>query len=112
MKKGTFIVIEGGEGCGKSTLLEYLREEALKVLWREEKVAFTREPGGSPFAEEIRLLMLGSLSKQANGLTQFGLAWASRADHIKNLIRPHLENGIHVISDRFDSSTYAYQVHG
>lgn len=105
--KGKFIVLDGGEGCGKSTIVEYL-----KTLLPQETV-FTREPGGSPFAEAIRNLMLNNeLSGQADGFTQHGLIWASRADHLKNKVRPALEKGIHVITDRFDSSTWAYQIHG
>jgi len=108
MKKGLFIVLDGGEGCGKSTLLEYL-----KSILPNDKNVFTREPGGSPYAEDIRSLMLTHpLAKNADGNTHFGLVWAARADHLKNTVRPALLGGQNVISDRFDSSTWAYQIHG
>ncbi len=106
MKKGKFIVIDGGEGSGKSTQLQFLKEKYPKAL-------FTREPGGSEYGEEIRNLMLKSpLAKEASAETQFGLIWANRADHIARKVRPALDNGVNVISDRFDSSTFAYQIYG
>ncbi len=107
MQKGKFIVIEGGEGSGKSTMIK----EVEKVFG--DKVLVTREPGGSPFAEEIRYLMRNHpLSGDADANTQFGLIWASRASHLKDTVRPALNSGKNVLSDRFDSSTWAYQICG
>ena len=106
-KKSKFIVIDGGEGSGKSTLMNFLPE----IL--PAKFLATREPGGSIFAEEIRTLMLTHAeSRTASPETQFGLIWAARHDHLTKKIIPALKDGVHVISDRFDSSTYAYQIFG
>jgi dTMP kinase len=103
-KKGYFIVLDGGDGSGKTTLLERAAE------YYGNEVVFTREPGGSPYAEEIRNLIVDSSNaKQADAETMFALFWASRADHLKNTIIPALSSGKIVISSRFDSSTYAYQ---
>jgi dTMP kinase len=102
-----FIVIEGGEGSGKSTLLVAL-QEALGG-----KIFVTREPGGSPYAEIIRTAALKNpLAKTAPAETTFCLMFAARFDNVRNSILPSLRNGLHVIADRFDSSTYAYQVGG
>jgi len=104
-QRGKFIVLEGGEGCGKTTLVKLIQEKFPHVLT-------TREPGGSPFAEKIRQVILSDEAKDAFGETQFGLFWAARYDHIKNKILPALLEGTHVVSDRFDSSSYVYQMHG
>lgn len=105
MKK--FIVIEGGEGAGKGTQIAKLKEKF------GEQIVTTREPGGSPYAEEIRTIILKSPNAgQANAKTHFALFWAARADHLKNTVIPALEAGKTVISDRFDSSTFAYQIFG
>ncbi len=107
MKKGKFIVIDGGEGCGKSSQMKLLQEK-----YTGQRFIFTREPGGAPFAEKIRSLILSPEAKGASGETQFGLFWAARADHMNALVKPSLLAGKNVISDRFDSSSYAYQVFG
>lgn len=105
MKTGKFFVLDGGEGSGKSTQIKKVREQF------GERVLITREPGGSPYAEEIRSLILNSPhAKQADAKTHFALFWAARADHMKNTVLPALVRGQHVVCDRFDSSTYAYQV--
>ena len=108
-KKGLFIVLDGGEGCGKSTLLKMARK------FYGKRMTVSREPGGSPFAEEIRDLILDKndtgWAGKADGKTMFALFWAARADHMKNTIIPALnKKGRIVVSDRFDSSTYAYQI--
>lgn len=108
MKRGRFIVIDGGEGAGKGTALRML-----KVALPPDKVVFTREPGGSPFAEEIRnLILLSEKGNDADALTRFALFWAARADHGRATILPAISSGHHVISDRYDSSTWAYQICG
>jgi dTMP kinase len=74
-------------------------------------LVLTREPGGSPYAEEIRTLILKSPNAgQADAKTLFALFWAARADHMKNTVLPALKAGKTVITDRFDSSTFAYQI--
>lgn len=104
-KKAKFIAIEGGEGSGKSTLMIALKE----VL--KDAVLTTREPGGSPYAEAIRNTALkNSLAGQASPATMLCLMFASRFDHVQNTIKPAIEKGISVITDRFDASSYAYNV--
>ena len=106
-KSGKFIILEGGEGAGKSSQLKDLKEIY------GDRIIVTREPGGTPYAEEIRHVILKSEhAGQADAKTHFALFWAGRADYLKNKIIPALEAGIHVISDRFDSSTSAYQIYG
>lgn len=109
MARGKFIVFEGGEGSGKSTVSKHvvgqLKAEGKPVLW-------TYEPGGSPFAKKIRELILSDDAKHAEAETMFGLFWAARWDHLIRTVRPALELGLTVISDRFDASTYAYQIAG
>jgi dTMP kinase len=105
MQKGKFIVVDSGEGAGKTTQIKRAKD------FFGDKVFLTREPGGSPYAEEIRNIILKSPNAgQANAKTLFALFWAARADHLKNTILPALEEGKTVICDRFDSSTFAYQI--
>jgi dTMP kinase len=105
MKKGLFIVVDSGEGAGKTSQLIRAKEVF------GDSLVLTREPGGSPYAEEIRHIILKSQNAgQADAKTLFALFWAARADHMKNTIIPALEAGKTVISDRFDSSTFAYQI--
>lgn len=105
--KGSFLVLDGCEGAGKSTQLRLLKEHF------GDRVVVTREPGGSPYAEEIREVILNSShAGRASAETMFALFWAARADHIEHTIRPALKEGKTVISDRFDSTTFMYQLHG
>lgn len=104
-KTGYFIVIEGGEGAGKTTQLKLLKDQM------GDHLEVTREPGGTEYAEEIRHVILKSPNAaQADANTLFSLFWAARADHLKNRIIPALKQDRLVVCDRFDSSTYAYQV--
>ncbi len=106
MNQPLFIAIEGGEGAGKSTLLN-----ALKIEFGDSAL-FTREPGGSPYAEVIRELALTHpLAKGANTETMLCLMFAARFDHVENAVLPALRRGDHVITDRFDASSYAYQLY-
>lgn len=107
MKRGKFIVIDGGEGAGKTTLIK-----ALAKRFSAKKILLTHEPGGTEFADKIRGLVLSKEAKEAGAETQFGLMWAARAEHLKHKIIPALAKGITVVSDRFDSSTFAYQIYG
>jgi dTMP kinase len=103
-KKGRFVVVSGGEGSGKSTQVK----RAEKFFG--DRVLVTREPGGSPYAEEIRKVFLSETGQQADALVKLLLAFAARADHLHQKIRPALEAGKLVICDRFDADTFAYQI--
>ncbi|HEU0161952.1 MAG TPA: dTMP kinase [Rhizomicrobium sp.] len=103
---GRFITLEGGEGTGKSTQIRRLTA-ALEA--RGIAVLATREPGGSPGAEEIRKLMVEGEPGRWNAITETLLAYAARADHVARTIGPALAGGQWVISDRFSDSTFAYQ---
>ncbi len=106
MTRGKFISFEGGEGTGKSTqarrLADYLIAAGREVL-------LTREPGGSPFAEAVRNLILDPATPEHAPLSEALLFYASRADHLEKVIRPALERGQWVICDRFSDSTRVYQ---
>lgn len=105
MKRGRFIVIDGGEGAGKTAVLKWFAKTALG-----KKFLITHEPGGTRFADKIRELALSKEAALAGAETQFGLMWAARADHLQHKILPALGKGVNVICDRFDSATYAYQI--
>jgi dTMP kinase len=103
--KPKFIVIEGGEGSGKSTLMISLKEAL------GDAIVTTREPGGSPYAEVIREATLKNpLAKTAPAETTLCLMFAARFDNTQNAIVPALKSGTTVIADRFDGSSYAYNV--
>ena len=103
---GRFITLEGGEGTGKSTQIKRL---AAALEQRGVKVLATREPGGSPGAEQIRQLMVEGEPGRWDAITETLLAYAARADHVARTIGPALLAGSWVISDRFNDSTFAYQ---
>ncbi len=105
-KQGHFISFEGGDGSGKSTQVNRLAA-ALKA--KKIDAVLTREPGGSPGAEEIRALVLRGDPARWNPLTEALLFYAARADHTERLIKPALFDGKWVISDRYSDSSYAYQ---
>lgn len=106
---GRFITFEGGEGAGKSThvrlLAATLRSAGLGVVE-------TREPGGSPGAEEIRQLLIHGEVGRWDAMSEALLHFAARRDHVGRVIRPALEKGDWVLSDRFADSTMAYQGYG
>ncbi|HEX8194053.1 MAG TPA: dTMP kinase [Allosphingosinicella sp.] len=104
--KGRFISLEGGEGAGKSTQLKRLAQ-ALRD--RGLEVAETREPGGSAGAEAIRELLLQGDEQRWTPEAEALLFAAARADHVAKTIRPALERGAWVLSDRFLDSSVAYQ---
>ncbi len=107
MKKPLFIAIEGGDGSGKSSLIQALKAEL------SDLIVVTREPGGSAYGEVIREATLKHpLAKDAPASTMLCLMFAARFDHVQNLIIPTLESGKHVITDRFDASSFTYQIHG
>lgn len=109
MARGKFITLEGGEGCGKSTQAKRLKEtlEASGV-----ETVFTREPGGTPLAEEIRRLIKDQDEDAPCAASELLLFLAARAQLVRKVIRPALERGAWVVSDRFSDSTFAYQGYG
>ena len=108
MNRGKFITFEGGEGAGKSTQASLLAEALEKA---EVETLQTREPGGTFGAEAIRDLVLEGTSDRWSGMTELLLMYAARLDHVEKLIKPALERGVWVISDRFADSSLAYQGH-
>jgi dTMP kinase len=105
-ERGRFLTFEGIDGSGKSTQARRLAE-ALRALGRD--VVLTREPGGSPGAEEIRRLLVEGDPHRWSGETEILLFTAARRDHLEKTIRPALAAGRIVISDRFADSTRIYQ---
>jgi dTMP kinase len=101
-----FITLEGGEGAGKSTQVRAL---ASRLTDLGHKVTVTREPGGAPGAEAIRALLVNGDTGRWTPRAETLLHFAAREDHLARTIRPALERGDWVISDRFVDSTYAYQ---
>ena len=109
MTRGRFITLEGGEGAGKTVQAARLRDalEASGV-----GTVLTREPGGSPGAEEIRKLLVSGPVERWEPLAEAMLHAAARRDHVLHTIQPALERGEWVISDRFVDSMIVYQGHG
>ncbi|TZF89640.1 dTMP kinase [Cognatilysobacter lacus] len=99
------VTLEGGEGAGKSTVLAALRAE----LERDVRVTCTREPGGTPLAEQIRTLLLDPTHEPPCDRTELLLMFASRAQLVAQVITPALERGDWVLSDRFTDASHAYQ---
>ena len=106
MQRGKFISIEGGEGAGKSTNMAFVGELLSEAGLR---VVMTREPGGTPLAEEIRTLLLARRDEPMSDITELLLIFAARAQHRAQLIEPALVRGDWVLSDRFTDATLAYQ---
>ena len=107
--RGRFITFEGGEGCGKSTQVARLKE-ALEADGIE--VVLVREPGGTWLSEEIRRLIKDQYEDAPCDRAELLLFLAARAQLVRNVIRPALEAGKWVVSDRFSDSTVAYQGYG
>ena len=106
MQSGKFLTIEGTEGVGKSTNLafvcDWLKARGLEVI-------VTREPGGTPMAEEIRSLLLSKRDEPVDETAELLLVFSARAQHLAQVIKPALARGAWVLSDRFTDATYAYQ---
>lgn len=100
------ISLEGGEGAGKSTVLAALRET---LSTSGSEVVSTREPGGTPLAEQIRGLLLDTHHEPPTAEAELLLVFAARAQHVRETLVPALERGAWVISDRFTDASYAYQ---
>ena len=109
LQHARLISLEGGEGVGKTSAIAAIRD-LLHARGRE--VVLTREPGGTPLAERIRDLLLKPQEEPLAPETELLLMFASRAQHVREVIRPALQRGAFVVSDRFTDSSYAYQVEG
>jgi dTMP kinase len=108
-RRGKFITFEGLDGTGKST---QMRRLAAALRAAGHKVVETREPGGTPTAEKIRKILLDSGTAGLAPLAEMALMFASRAQHIAEVIEPALAAGSIVLCDRFTDSTEAYQGSG
>ena len=109
---GKFITVEGPDGAGKTTglywLFDYLKENGVSCIR-------TREPGGTPIAEQFReqlLMPRPSTQEQLTEHTELLLMWAARSQHVKGVIEPHMQQGNTVLCDRFSDSSWAYQAVG
>ena len=105
MNKGFLVTFEGGEGCGKSTqiklFIKFLEEQKLNFI-------LSREPGVCVLGEKIRAILLHS-KEDMSALSEFFLFCANRAEHVKEVIKPALEEGKIVVIDRYYDSSLAYQ---
>jgi dTMP kinase len=104
-----FISLEGGEGAGKTSAITAIRE---LLSARGQEVVLTREPGGTPLAERIRELLLNPQDETLVAEAELLLVFAARAQHVRQVVRPALQRGAFVVSDRFTDSSYAYQGEG
>jgi dTMP kinase len=107
MKKNYFITLEGGEGVGKSTALLFIQQFFFE---KKMECILTREPGGTKAGEAIRAILLGTSSEEPNDpMMELLLMFGARAQHIAQVIKPALNAGKTVISDRFTDASFAYQ---
>ncbi len=106
MTKAMFISLEGTEGVGKTSNMEFIN-----TILKNRGIDFieTREPGGTPLGEALRAMLLGEDFKGMSDDTELMLMFASRAEHVAQVIKPALEKGQWVLCDRFTDATYAYQ---
>lgn len=104
MTLGKFVALEGGEGCGKSTQAARLAARLGAVL--------TREPGGTAVGEEVRDLLLDPALRDLDPRAEALLMAAARAQHVAEVVRPALETGQHVVTDRYAHSSMAYPGYG
>ena len=100
------VTLEGGEGAGKTSAIVAIRD---RLQAEGHEVVLTREPGGTPLAERIRELLLNPQDEALAPETELLLMFASRAQHVREVVRPALRRGAFVVSDRFTDSSYAYQ---
>lgn len=107
--RGKFITVEGGEGVGKSSNIEFI---ASTLRAKGVDCIVTREPGGTPLAEEIREVLIKRRDEKVCPDTELLLMFAARAQHLNEKILPALERGLWVVCDRFTDATFAYQSGG
>jgi len=105
-KRGGFVTLEGIEGAGKSTQMEVL---VRRLTNSGETVVVTREPGGTALGEKLRGVLLDPDIGHMAAETELLLIFAARAEHLAQIIRPHLEQGSWVLCDRFTDASFAYQ---
>ena len=103
---GRLITLEGGEGAGKSTVMDAVRE---RLVSRGIDVVVTREPGGTVLGETIRGIVLDPSRRNLSAESELLLMFAARAQLVRELVRPALDAGQWVLSDRFTDASYAYQ---
>ena len=104
--RGKFITIEGTEGVGKTTNIQFIQK------WMDGKkltYGCTREPGGTPLAEQLRELLLAPREESVCNTAELLMVFAARAQHLNQVIEPMLGEGVWVLCDRFTDATYAYQ---
>lgn len=104
--RGKFITIEGTEGVGKSTNLAFIKNH---IETAGIELVVTREPGGTPLAEELRQLLLAKRQEPFDPIAELLVVFAARAQHLAQVIEPALAAGKWVLSDRFTDATFAYQ---
>lgn len=108
MKKGYFIVIDGLDGAGTTTQTKIIANYIFNKK-KENHVLLTREPSNSPYGLKIREKLKNDKNPKENAEEYFSLFLLDRKHHLDNVIKPNLANGIHVVCDRYEISTYAYQ---
>jgi dTMP kinase len=103
--RGKFIILEGGEGSGKTTIGERLKREFPDIV-------YTQDPGGTAVGERVRVLLMSDATHGIEVTTELLLFLAGRAQLVSEIIKPALDSGKNVVSNRFGLSTIAYQVYG
>ena len=106
---GFFITIEGVEGGGKTTNIPFIQQTLTALLPRHRPITLTREPGGTKVGEAIRGILLSADLPRMHEDTELLLMFAARAEHVRTVLIPALEQGHWIICDRFTDASYAYQ---
>ena len=107
--RGKLITFEGGEGSGKSTQVKLLENY---LIYRKIPFCLLREPGGTVWGEEVRQVLLTPRTEEISSLAEFLLFLSARAQLVQQQVRPRLQQGIHVLLDRYIDSSVAYQGYG